>query len=255
MAIIALASAAGSPGVTTTAVGLALLWPRPVLLVEADPTGGSAILAGYFRGSHPYDVGIVELALTAAPLSDALRDVARPIPGTQVSFIAGTRSRGQANALHEVWNPLAEALTELESNGQDVIVDCGRLGLAHGPEPLAQGADLTLLLSRTDLPSLSAARTWADFVSQPGPAVRQAGLLLIGEGKPYSAAEVRTVVDLPVIAAIADDSAAAAVFHRGSEPPRNFDSGPLVRSLRACIESAQSVIGRRRAGLLERANS
>ena len=50
MAVIALGSAAGSPGVTTSALGLALTWPRPVLLIEADPTGGSAILAGFFRG-------------------------------------------------------------------------------------------------------------------------------------------------------------------------------------------------------------
>ena len=48
--VVALASASGSPGVTTTALGMALLWPRPVLLVEADPTGGSGLLAGYFRG-------------------------------------------------------------------------------------------------------------------------------------------------------------------------------------------------------------
>ena len=57
MAVIALTSASGSPGVTTTAVALAFLWPRPVVLVEADPTGGSAILAGYFRGTREYDVG------------------------------------------------------------------------------------------------------------------------------------------------------------------------------------------------------
>lgn len=36
MAIVALVSASGSPGVTATALGLALLWPRPVMLVEAD---------------------------------------------------------------------------------------------------------------------------------------------------------------------------------------------------------------------------
>ena len=47
MAIVCLASASGSPGVTTTAVGMAFSWPRPVLLVEADPTGGS----GSFRDS------------------------------------------------------------------------------------------------------------------------------------------------------------------------------------------------------------
>ena len=46
MAVVALTSASGSPGVTTTAVGLALTWPRPVLLIEADPTGGSGVLAG-----------------------------------------------------------------------------------------------------------------------------------------------------------------------------------------------------------------
>ena len=50
MALIVLTSASGSPGVTTSAVGLALTWPRPALLVEADPTGGSSVLAGYLRG-------------------------------------------------------------------------------------------------------------------------------------------------------------------------------------------------------------
>ena len=49
MAIVVLTSASGSPGVTTTAVGMAFSWPRPVLLVEADPTGGSGILAGTSR--------------------------------------------------------------------------------------------------------------------------------------------------------------------------------------------------------------
>ena len=77
MAIVALVSASGSPGVTTTALGLALLWPRPVMLVEADPTGGSGLLAGYFRCTREYDSGLIELALTASNLSDALADVAR----------------------------------------------------------------------------------------------------------------------------------------------------------------------------------
>ena len=158
MAVIALASASGSPGVTTTALGLALLWPRPVLLVEADPTGGSGLLAGYFRGTREYDGGLIELALTASNLSDALADVARPIEGTTVSFVAGTRSHTQASALRDLWAPLAETLGELESTGQDVIVDAGRLGLHGSPEPLLDAADLTLLVSRHDAaPPLGAA--------------------------------------------------------------------------------------------------
>ncbi len=94
MAVIALTSASGSPGVTTTAVALAFLWPRPVVLVEADPTGGSAILAGYFRGTREYDVGIVELALSALPPSDALREAIGLIPDTHVSLLAGTERVG-----------------------------------------------------------------------------------------------------------------------------------------------------------------
>ena len=47
MPVFTIASVSGSLGVTTLAVGLALTWPRPVVLVEADPSGGSAILAGY----------------------------------------------------------------------------------------------------------------------------------------------------------------------------------------------------------------
>jgi len=50
MSLIVLGSASGSPGVSTTALGLALGWPRPVLLVEADPTGASAVASGYLRG-------------------------------------------------------------------------------------------------------------------------------------------------------------------------------------------------------------
>ena len=37
MAIIVLTSVGASPGVTTTALGLALQWPRECLLVDADP--------------------------------------------------------------------------------------------------------------------------------------------------------------------------------------------------------------------------
>lgn len=125
MAVVALASASGSPGVTTTALGMALLWPRPVLLVEADPTGGSGLLAGYFRGTTEYVSGMIELALTSTSIGDALADVARPIEGTQVSYIAGTRSHAQAGALRDLWPLLAEALADLESTGQDVIVDAG----------------------------------------------------------------------------------------------------------------------------------
>ncbi|GAB2446780.1 hypothetical protein GCM10027062_30290 [Nocardioides hungaricus] len=255
MAVVALASASGSPGVTTSALGLALLWPRPVLLVEADPTGGSGMLAGYFRGTREYDAGLIELALTAGDISDALAQVGRPIEGTTVSFVAGPRSHIQASALSDLWDPLADVLSGLESTGQDVIVDAGRLGLHGSPQPLLDAADLALLVSGTTLPNLSAARSYAETFQRPALDWRQSGVLLVGEGRPYSARDVATTVNLPVLACLPDDPGSAAVFSRGARPAKKFNTGPLARALNAAIASIHSTITRRRNELLNGARS
>lgn len=250
MAVVCLTSAAGSPGVTSTAVGLAFCWPRPALLVEADPTGGSGILAGFLKGTTPYDVGLLELALSPLGVADALRDVVRPL-SPSASLVAGTRTHAQAPALRDVWDPLAIALGELEANGQDVIVDAGRLGLVGSPQPLLDTADLTLLMTRATLPSISAARSWAEAVRQPATGWRHPGLLLVGEGQPYRDTEVAKVLGMPVVADLPDDPEAAAVYHRGAPPPRHFETGPYVRSLRAATQSIQAQIARGRFALVE----
>lgn len=46
MAVLALTSAKGAPGVSTAALAMTLLWPRAALLAECDPAGGSSVLAG-----------------------------------------------------------------------------------------------------------------------------------------------------------------------------------------------------------------
>jgi MinD-like ATPase involved in chromosome partitioning or flagellar assembly len=251
MAVIALTSASGSPGVTTTALGLAMSWPRPVVLVEADPTGGSGLLSGFFRGTREYDAGLIELAWSAVDLSDALAAVVRPIEDTQVCFVAGTRSPQQAGGLRELWEPLAEALADLESTGQDVLVDVGRLGLVGSPEPLLAHADLTLLLTRTTLPALSAARSWAESMRRDATGLGRRAVLLVGEGQPYRAAEVVKVLGLPVLGGIADDREAAAVYHRGAIPPKRFETSGFTKSLRAAVEAITAQVSRTRAELLE----
>jgi hypothetical protein len=242
MAVIALTSASGSPGVTTTALGLAFCWPRPVLVIEADPTGGSGILAGFYRGTREYDAGLIELALSSSAVSDELAGVAQRIEGSTARFVAGTRSHAQAVALRELWPPLADALAELESTGQDVLVDAGRLGLVGSPDPLLARADLALLVTRTTLPALSAARSWSDTIKQASS--RDSAVLLVGAGQPYAAKEVSKVLGLPVVAAIADDPDGAAVYSRGAAPPKRFESGALVRSLRAAVDTIQALVGR-----------
>lgn len=249
MAVVALCSAAGSPGVTTTSLGLALLWPRPVLLVEADPTGGSGILAGYFRGIRPYDQGLVELALSADEVAELLPRIAQSIGSSSAAFVPGPRAHSQAPALTGLWSPLLTALQDLETTGQDVIVDCGRLGLTAWPEPVLAGADLSLVVCRTHLPAIAAARSWAETAGRGHPAWTNPGVLLVGEGQPYSANEVNNVLGLPVHAVVADDPQSAAVLHRGATVPDRFDRSPLVRSLHAAISAIHAVVGARRADL------
>ncbi len=251
MAVIALTSASGSPGVTTTALGMALLWPRPVLLVEADPTGGSGLLAGYFRGTREYVTGLIELALTSSSIHDGLAEVSERIEDTTVSFVAGTRSHTQAPALRDLWQPLSEELADLESTGQDVIVDAGRLGLVGAPEPLLANADLTLIVTRTTLPAISAVRSWADSVQRGTFDWQQSGVLVVGERQPYSSREVAHALNLPVVATLPEDPDSAAVFSRGAQPPKRIDTGVLARGLHAAIASIHSTVSRRRSELLE----
>jgi len=140
-------------------------------------------------------------------------------------------------------------LADLDATGQDVIVDAGRLGLLGFAEPLLANADLTLLVTRTTLPALAAARSWADTVARTD-AWRDAGVLLLGDGQPYSSAEVAKVLGLPVVAAIADEPEAAAVYSRGAVPTKRFETGPLTRSLRASVEAITGRMTRQRSELL-----
>lgn len=218
--IITLVSASGAPGVTTTAIGLAVRWPRPVVLVEADPKGGSGILAGYFRGQvdHP---GLIELVMAhrADVFAETLPRLLLPVDGTQASVLVGTRSHEQAGGLTVLWPPLEEALRDLDSTGTDVILDAGRLGAPASPTPLINGSDITLLVMGSDLPSLAANRSWAALLAAddgPGHVVR---VLLVGPGEPYGAGEVSKALGLPALASIDRDPRLARVFSHGDDIP------------------------------------
>lgn len=255
MALIVLTSAQGSPGVTTTALGLALAWPRPAVLVEADPTGSSAVLAGFFRGEVTPSTGLIDLALShrQGSLTEDLPQLTMTIPNSTVQLLPGTRSHAQARSLVSVWEPLAGALHALERNGQDVIVDAGRLGLIGSPEPLLHAADLALLVTRSTLPALAGARSWADTLREDfgrAAAAANLGVLVVGQGQPYGTREVRKVLQIPVISTLAWDPVGAEVFSRGAKQPRRFESAPLPRSLRATLAAVQTVLTANRASLV-----
>lgn len=258
MSVIVLASASGSPGVSTTAVGLALSWPRPVLLLEADPTGGSAVLAGYLRGLVTPAGSVIDLAqaLHGGDLLAALAEASMPLPGSTASLVPAVGSHGQARSLVPLWEPLAAALRSLEDTGQDVIVDAGRLGLFASPDPLIDAADLALLVTRTDLVSVLRARSWAHTLAERFDRAGTAGnvgLLTVGPPDPFRPREIATVLTLPVVASLAWDPASAAVYSRGAPPPGaswldrlarrdGWADAPLQRSLRAAHSAITGTI-------------
>ena len=243
MALITLVSASGSPGVTTTALALALAWPRPVLLVEADPTGGSALLTGYWRGQRDH-AGLLELVMAErhGVLADALPRMVIPIEGTDVAVVAGTKSHEQAPGLVRLWDPLLGVLQGL--SGQDVIVDAGKLGNEFSPKPLIRFSDVTLLVTHSNLPALAAARSWARTLADEIVPGHDAKIVLVGEGRKYRAAEIAKTLVLPGLASVEWDPARAEVFSLGAPFPaarfggeqgaeRAFEQSRYLRSVRS----------------------
>ncbi len=255
MAVIALSSAKGSPGVTVTALALALAWPRPVLLLEADMAGSSSVLAGYLRGSVRHDRGLVDLALAhrRGALSDGLRQAGIELPDSQAQLVAGLTGPAQAATMGPVWESLSTALREVDRTGTDVIIDAGRLGAQYGPVALLRQADLTLLTTRTTLPAVAAARARGaalrEDLTHQGAGDDGLGLLLVGEGQPYSSREVTGAVGLPVVATVAWDPVHAEVFSLGAGPGRKFQSSSLVRSIHAASGALQAAVTARRERL------
>ncbi|MCK0113536.1 hypothetical protein MWU75_15415 [Ornithinimicrobium sp. F0845] len=251
MAVITLASAAGSPGVTTTAVGWALSRARRTILLDADPTGGSAVLAGYLQGQMVPPDALLELwsAQQHGSLRAVLPTLTMALSDSQVGLLPGTRSHTQARALGGLWEPLLGALKALEGTGQDAIIDLGRLGLEGSATPLLYGSDLSLVVCRSDLVALSTVRSWLATLHSELETVGGAGLgvVLVGAGRPYTRGEVGKVLAEacggrdPILASLDWNPRTAAVFSAGAQT-RRLASSRLVRSLRTLDDAARKAI-------------
>ena len=104
MAVGALTSARGAPGVTTTALAMAMLCPRPVVLIEADVAGGSSILAGYLGGTVPPDRGLVSLAVAhrRGVLDEKFYDQTIALIENRVRLVPGLVNAQQAASMDKL---------------------------------------------------------------------------------------------------------------------------------------------------------
>lgn len=249
MSVILLTSACGAPGVTTTTLGLAVTWPRAAVAVEADPAGGSSMLAGYFRGFQAPTQSIVDLLLAHRDgrLADQFPQSLIPVESTSASVLPGPRSHAQARSALELWEPLSLTWKALQSADTDVLVDAGRLGMESYPESLLRVSDLVLLLTRSDLPSLAATRQWAERAAQTRqlhPETPEWAVLIVGGGHPYTAREVGDVLGLPVLYELRLDAKGASTYSLGAPGRPTHFNNDLAR----CGEKVRERLGA--AGLL-----
>lgn len=251
MTFTVLVSAKGSPGVTTSALALAAVWPRRVVLAECDPAGGD-ILAGFFRASAPPAGGLLELALAArrglSPHDVVRRCLRLSDHDDRVLLLSGLTDPAHATAVAPVWPRIAAALRELgdAEPAYDVLADAGRLTYPQAGDLIA-GADRVLLVLRPTLGQIHHARHHLKALRRHRPDVPDdaagfarvdgtdgecgVGLLLVGD-RPYGSGEVQAALGAPVVAVLAHDPRAAAALGEGVARGRWFDRSPLMRSAR-----------------------
>ncbi len=242
MAILLLTSTGGSPGVTTLAVGLALTWPRPILLADCDPGAHQAILAGYLAGRSAVGKGLLRVAEAhrdRRPLREVVLDQALLLSAEQDTrrlFLPGFTRPGSAMHFAAVWEDLAEAFDRLADVDIDVIIDCGRMGAAGPPAALLERSALTAIVLNSTLRSVMSARvhlqTLHDHPRLASTDRGHLGLIVVGEGQPYRSSEITRALDVPVITSIAHDRQTAAHLSDGRPRHRRFDTSPLIRSVR-----------------------
>lgn len=228
--LISLISMKGSPGTSTAALALAAAWPRPVVVVDADPTGGD-ISAGLGRGTWPPRATLGELVIAArsTPVGEALRRlVVRPAPHSP-PVLAGLGSPAQAAAVP--WQRLARGFRDL--SGADVVLDAGRWITAAVTAPLLRESDQVVLVTGSALGAVRvAARAVPELRAELTTVDDLLALLVVGPGRPYPASEIAAAIHVELLGVLPWDERGAQVWSDGVDPGRRFAHGPLQRAAR-----------------------
>lgn len=226
MTTIALGSVKGAPGVTTTVLAMAAVWPqgRPLLVVEIDPDGG--VLAA--RRGLGFEPGLVGLAASTRRHSGDVSTHTQQL-SESVRVIVAPPTAGQVRAsLAALGDRLWPAL--VGAGDGDVVLDCGRLSALSPTVPLARQADHTLLLAR---PRLEDAALVRDRVAALRPEGVSPRIVLIDDG-PYRTDEVAAAVAAPVVGRLPIDHRTADALN-GVAPHHRVARSRLLRSVRAFV--------------------
>lgn len=234
MAVIALTSLAGAPGVSTTAVGLALNWPRHVVVADIDPHPNQSVLAGYLHGTSAGRRGLGEMA--QAYREQRMADAALvhhliPLDTREdrtCHYLPGFSYPAAPRLFEPYWSLLVADLAALGEDRVDVLADCGRLGVDGLPEAIAQTITTTVVVTHSDLPSLASGRL---CLPNLGGMAQRASCLVVGPGRPYSTREIGQAFELGVAGEIPWAPREAAVISYGQKQTKSFRDSAWWRSV------------------------
>ncbi|MEV0093709.1 hypothetical protein [Streptomyces sp. NPDC050738] len=227
--LVVLGSAKGTPGVTTTALALASVWPvavdggvRPVV-VEAEAYGGDIAT----RFALAYTPGLLDVAASARrPQPGSLLGATQELP-FGVRVVATPSGLGQCGEAVRILGDHPEALAGGEGEEGTVFVDVGRLG-PHA-EGLVEAADSMVLVARGGVDSLSHVFAHCD---EQGTKAQLITLLVIGPCG-YRAEEIASAVGVGRVMFLPWDAAAARILAGRSRGPLRRDGLRSHRLLRA----------------------
>lgn len=260
MAVIALVSGK-SCGVTCSALALALASPRPSLLVEADPAGGT-VRTGYLAGEGRASVGLSRLATAerqgslAEEFQHHFVALDRDHSGQRL-LLPGLTDPAQAPSMARAWGPIATLLEVMDQAGYDVIIDAGRivcetetrLSTSVYPAALLRSADVVLMVVRNTQASLRpaapAVRVLREDLAHHGTGADALALLVIEEGT-FSVTSIQQALHTPVTGLLAWDPDTADVFTHGVYRKTGRS---LLRSARSAHDMINQLVTRRRVQL------
>lgn len=242
MSVLLLASAGHSPGVTALGVALALTWPEPALLVDANREPDQAVLAGYLQGVDPGGRGLgglLQAHRERRPLAPAL-DAMTVALGQGRDFLPGFSHPGMVSLFTPAWTDFANAL---EAAGRTVLVDVGRITPDGLPPALVTVCSGVVVVTGSRLVDLAALRLYLPLVLGAAGEER-VGLVVVGPGRPYGSGEIGHRFGVDVWGKLSWQPAEAEVFASGAPEPRRL----LASAYLADVRTLGGVLADRVAG-------
>lgn len=236
MAMLALGSIKGSPGVTTSALALtaASADGPEAIVAELDSDGGDIAA----RFSLRFEPGLLSLAAAARRPGEQVRlgDHCQQILGdirVLIGPAAGERADAAMRLLSErgVWH-------ELQSGQTLVFADCGRLDGSSTALAVVEASTALVVVCRrilSELQHVHARLPWLRRVAE------RVGIVLIGDG-PYTETEVAESLEVDVLGTLPLDTNAARILRGEPGSQRALSRLPLLRSATMLVRDFTSAI-------------